>query len=642
MPPAPEPASPTADRAAPTEGARLGFWGAGLSTLAAAALAACGGGDDASGPSGGVGSGGVGAPAPGIGGGGTPEPTPGGGTPPPPPGTGGTPAPAPAPGTGGTPAPAPGGGAAPSPATPSPPAGQWAKPSNAKEAARFLAQATPGASKAEILALQNTTYAQWIEAQFNMPPSGLSYFAWQAKALDQEDLDRSSGGDHAQTGNMWRKLAESPDGLRQRMIHALAEIFVVYFTDGPGSMCYMDYMDRLEQNAFGNFRTLIERLILTKAMGVTLTYIGNTKADATKGSQPDENLAREIMQLFTIGLYELNADGSLRGGREDPTYDVADVQGLARVFTGWVEDRTLKPGAYKRDTQKYDLKQEDWRYETGAKSFLGVTIPAGTGAQESMRIALDALCNHPNVGPFIGKQLIQRFVTSNPSPGYISRVSAAFANNGQGQRGDLKAVLRAILLDAEARNPANSASPTFGKLREPMIRYANWIRAWKTTSRSGWWKDAPGYTYQSTRLNQGPLQSPSVFNFFRPGYVPPTSAIADQRLVAPEFQITTEISVAAFVNFMQQRFNLALIEHNNVDYRVDHSPLLALATEASSMKLIEEINLVLAAGQIPDATVSQMATAVDTISNKDLNGQRNRVQAALTLVIASPEYVVQK
>ena len=627
----------TGDDAATAGASRnLSFWGAGLSSLAAAALAACGGGDDASNPGGG--SGGVGAPAPGVvGGGGTPEPAPGpGATPTPAPAPGGSPAPTP-----GTPAPAPGGGATPSPGNP-PPAGQWATPANLKEAARFLAQATPGASKADILALMNTSYAQWLETQFQMPPSGLGYFAWQAKALDQEDIDKSTGGDHALTGNIWRKMVESPDGLRQRMIHALAEIFVVYLTDGPGSMCYMDYMDRLEQNAFGNFRTLIERLILTKAMGVTLTYLGNTKADATKGSQPDENLAREIMQLFTIGLYELNSDGSLKGGRETPTYDVADVQGLARVFTGWVENRDLLPGAYKRDTQKYDLKQEDWRYETGAKAFLGVTIPAGTTAKDSLTMALNTLFAHPNVGPFIGKQLIQRLVTSNPSPAYVARVSAAFANNGQNVRGDLKAVLRAILLDPEARNPANAASATFGKLREPMFRYSGWNRAWKTTSFSGWWKDMPGYSYDPTKLNQGPLQSPSVFNFFRPGYVPPTSAIADQRMVAPEFQITTEISVAAFVNFMQSRFNLSLIGHTNPDYRVDYTPLLALASEAGSQKLIEEINLVLAAGQIPDGRVAQMAAAVDTIPNKDAGGQRNRVQAALTLVIASPEYVVQK
>ena len=641
VPPAPEPASAARGSARPASGAPLGFWGAGLSTLAAAALAACGGGDDGGSGGGGLGGGGVGAPAPGVvGGGGTPEPAPGpGGTPSPGPAPSpGTPAPSPGTG-GGTPSPGP----APSPGTPAPPpAGQWAAPANLKEAARFLAQATPGASKAEIQALANTTYAQWIEAQFAMAPTGLSYFNWQSKALDQEDIDKSSGGDHAQIGNMTRKLVESPDGLRQRMVHALAEIWVVFFTDGPGSGCYMDYLDRLEQNAFGNFRTLMERLFLTKAMGTSLTYVGNTKADLVKGSQPDENMAREIMQLFTIGLYQLNADGSLKGGREQPTYDVADVQGLAKVFTGWVENRDLLPGAYKRDTQKYDLVQDARRYETAEKRFLGVTVPTGTSAQDSLRIALDTLFNHDNVGPFIGKQLIQRLVTSNPSAGYIGRVSAAFANNGAGVRGDLKAVVRAVLLDPEARNPANASSPTFGKLREPMFRYTNWLRAWKTTSRSGWWKDMPGYSSAPTKLNQGPLQSPSVFNFFSPGYVPPTSAIADQHMVAPEFQITTEISVAAFVNFMQERINLALIEHNNVDYRVDHSPLIALATEASSQKLVDEVNLVIAAGQIPDATAAAMATAIDTISNKDLAGQRNRVQAALTLVFASPEYVVQK
>ncbi len=475
-----------------------------------------------------------------------------------------------------------------------------------------------------------------------MAPMQPNYFDYQNKALDPGG---DSGGDHAQTGNMWRKMVQSPDTLRQRIIHALAEIFVVYFTDGPGSMCYMDYLDRLEQNAFGNFRTLLERITLTKAMGVTLTYLGNTKADPVKGNQPDENMAREIMQLFTIGLYQLNPDGSLKDGKEQPTYDVTDVQGLARVFTGWNEDRSPVPaGGNPRDTQKRDLKQEDWRYETGAKSFLGVTVPAGTSAKDSLRVALDTLCNHPNVGPFIGKQLIQRLVTSNPSPAYVARVSAAFANNGQGVRGDMKALIRAILLDVEARDPANSRQPTFGKLREPMFRYANWARAWKMRSLSGWWKFAPGYTSSVNTLNQGPLQSPSVFNFFRPGYVPPTTQIASRNLVAPEFQITNDSSVAGFVNYMENNvFNLSLLEHNNIDFRCDYEPLYKLAGDSAA--LLAEINLVLAAGQVSDMNIALMKGALDTITVKDANdrdGRRKRIHAALTMVIASPEYIVQK
>ena len=495
--------------------------------------------------------------------------------------------------------------------------------------------------------MASMSYAQWIEQQFATAPLTPNYFVWQGRALDQEDIDKSSGGDHAQTGNMWRKLVQSPDALRQRMVHALAEIFVVYFTDGPGSMCYMDYLDRLEQNAFGNFRTLLERITLTKAMGTTLTYLYNTKADPAKGSQPDENMAREIMQLFTIGLVELNQDGTLKNGIEVPTYDVADVQGLARVFTGWIEDKSAVPaGGYKRDGQKRDLTQEAWRYETGAKSFLDVTIPAGTSAIDSLRTALDTLFNHPNVGPFIGKQLIQRLVTSNPSPAYIGRVSAAFANNGQGVRGDMKAVIRAILLDTEARDPAIAALPTFGKLREPMMRYANWTRGWNATSPSGWWKNVPGYSSAADKLNQGPLQSPSVFNFFRPGYVPPTTQIAAHGMVAPEFQITNDTSVAGFVNYMQQQFNLTLIEHNNIDLRCNYAPLYALADD--SAKLLDEVNLVLASGQISATNITRMKAAIDeiaikdTATTKDNTGRRNRIWAALTLVIASPEYVVQK
>ena len=487
-----------------------------------------------------------------------------------------------------------------------------------------------GASKADILAMQRMTYAQWIDAQFNVAPIE-SYFSWQARALAADN------GHSVFIGNVWRKMVQSPDALRQRVIHALAEIFVVYMS-GTLSMSFMDYMDRLEQNAFGNFRTLLERIVLTKAMGRTLTYLYNNKANPAKGSQPDENMAREIMQLFTIGLYELNADGSLKGSAPTPTYDVADVQGLARVFTGWVEFQTPNEVGY--NSQKHDLVQDDRRYETGAKSFLGVTVPAGASAQASLKVALDTLFNHPNVGPFIGKQLIQRLVTSNPSPAYVARVSAAFANNGQGVRGDLKAVIRAILLDVEARDMQIAASPTFGKLREPMFRYANWARGWQATSPSTWWRNVPGFSMSAEKLAQGPLQSPSVFNFFRPGYVPPTTEIAARGLMAPEFQITNETSVAGFVNYMHSTINSSLLESQSIDIRANYAPLLALADNAGA--LLEEINLVLASGQVPPAVLTQMKSAVDTITVKDLAGRRNRVLAALTLVIASPEYIVQK
>ncbi|WP_228488171.1 DUF1800 domain-containing protein [Caenimonas koreensis] len=512
------------------------------------------------------------------------------------------------------------------------PASCAAGPATALDAARFLAQATHGASKADIAAMQATTYAAWVDTQIAMPRSQTHYDWLVEHGFSAEDFRNSTQG---LDNTIWHKLITAPDSLRQRVTLALSEILVVSVSGVNTAwrqFAVANYLDILEANAFGNYRTLLDQVSLSTAMGYYLTFRGNTKANVNTGSQPDENYARELMQLFTVGLLKLNSDGTPSGGE---TYVPADVSGLARVFTGWDVDTSGYVSPFPPDIHKRPMTQVPNRYETGAKTFLGVTIASGTSARDSLTLALDTLFNHPNLPPFVSRQLIQRLVTSNPSPTYVARVAAVFTNNGAGVRGDLAAVVKAILLDTEARDPANASSAEFGKLREPVVRFLNWARGFGATSPGDLWAigdvSDPG-----ARLGQSPMRSPSVFNFFRPGYVPPTSSIAAQGLVAPEFQITTESSVAGYINYMQRAVNGVGIG----DVRADYTALVALATDSAA--LLAEINLVLAAGQVPAARLATLKTALDTINPTTDAGKLNRVKAALTLVLAAPEYIAQK
>ncbi len=509
-------------------------------------------------------------------------------------------------------------------------------PSSAPEAARFLGQATLGYTHRQISDLLTSTYEDWIDAQVALPRTQ-SHYDWL--------VERGYGADQYSTSfagldnTIWRKLAGSPDSLRQSMTLALSEILVVSIAGISGTpfrqFCVANYLDILEEQAFGNYRTLLENVSLSTAMAIYLTYRGNAKANTRTGSQPDENYARELMQLFTIGVLELNNDGSVvtQSGVGVESYSQDDVSGLARVFTGWDIDSTGLTVSYER--HKRPLKQVAANYETGAKSFLDVTIAAGTDAITSLRTALDTLFNHKNLPPFFARHLIQRLVTSNPSPAYVQRVAGVFTNNGSAVRGDLAATLRAVLLDVEARDLINLSRPSFGKLREPIVRLLNWARGFSAGSASGLW--AIGDTSDpASRLGQSPLRATTVFNFFRPGYVPPGTAIATQGLVAPEFQIVSESSVAGYVNYVQNFVAGARIG----DVKADYSSLLALVDNSAA--LLDEINLVLAAGQLSATTLASLKVALDNIAVVTTTGKNNRIYAALTLVMAAPEFIVQK
>jgi uncharacterized protein (DUF1800 family) len=400
------------------------------------------------------------------------------------------------------------------------------------------------------------------------------------------------------------------------------------------------YLDVLEQHAFGNYRDLLEAVSLNPAMGYYLSHRGNRKADYPNNDTtrpptrvPDENYAREVMQLFSIGLYALNADGTLRleGGLPVETYGEDDVRGLARVFTGWDWIARTNP-----DWPRTPMAHTASRHSLEEKRFLGTTIPAGTDGPTSLRIALDALFNHPNTAPFISQQLIQRLVTSNPSPAYIARVSAAFADNGQGVRGDLRAVIDAVLRDAEAMAPGNITQPaaTWGKLREPVLRYTTFARNFGATFGGELWRIGD-LSDPAGQLGQSPLHSPSVFNFYRPGYVPPNTSIARASLVAPEFQITTDTSLPGYVNFMQRQ-----LTNPSGGLTLNYDAELALAADPAA--LVARLNRRLTNGAMGSATRDEIVAAVSALPSATAAQNLARVRTAVLMTVASPEYLVQK
>jgi len=498
-------------------------------------------------------------------------------------------------------------------------------------AARFLAQASMGATREQIARVIAVGYEGWLDEQFAMAPSTPR---WDALVADGYSADTNRNGQAGFDNCAWRKLIASPDTLRQRVALALSEILVVGIDGLTGAWRQFTgaaYLDLLEANAFGNYRTLLGAVSLSTAMGEFLTYRGSAKANTKTGSLPDENYARELMQLFTIGLVQLNLDGTpkLAQGRTQDTYGLDDITGLARVFTGWDYDLGTS-GNTTPDYKRRPMIQMAARHETGTKTFLGQTVAAGGTGMADLDAALDIIFGHPNVAPFISRQLIQRLVASNPSPAYVARVATVFNNDGKGVKGNLRAVVKAILLDKEAR--AIDAATGAGKQREPMLRFVAWARAFNATSPSNAW--AIGNTSDgASRLGQSPLRSPSVFNFFRPGYVPPGSEIAAANLVAPEFQLTNESSTVGYINFMQ-----TVVSRGVGDVKADYTALLALADDAAA--LLKELNIVLAAGQLSDATLGVLKPALAGMASGTDAARQNRVYAALTLVLAAPEFII--
>ena len=503
------------------------------------------------------------------------------------------------------------------------------------QAARFLSQSAMGGSIADIATAKQQGFAGWIDAQMALPRAS-SFTAW--LTANGYAAGANEGTDQGWDDCIWSQLAGGTDLLRQRVGLALSEIIVVGV---QGLQSYRQYMqagffDILWDNAFGNYRDILYAVSRNAAMSTWLTFNGASR-EVAGGAQPDENYAREIMQLFSIGLYQLNPDGSfvLANNKPVETYTNADIRGLARVFTGWVYDNQVAADPSFAARPVIAIAS---RHEPGAKTFLGRTIPAGTDAYDSIAQAIDIIFNHPNVGPFVGRQLIQRLVTSNPSPGYVGRVSAAFNDNGRGVRGDMRAVVRAVLLDAEARDDAVAlASPSFGKLREPVMRLTAYLRGFGATSPTNVF--AIGNTSDATsQLGQSPGRSPSVFNFFRPGYVPAATAIASGGLVAPEFQLENEESTTGYLNYMNAR--IAALPGN---VTIDFTAIDALAVPDSGV-MIDAMNLRLGA-QLPAADRAAIKTAVDAmpdLGDGQANWNSRKRGCALMMILSSPSFINSK
>ena len=498
------------------------------------------------------------------------------------------------------------------------------------QASRFLAQATFGPTPALIDAVVRDGYADWLDAQLAMPPSQ-THFDWLLRQRKNTEAFKGNGINAPLESTLWRKFISAEDQVRTRMAFALSEIFVVGVQSITASWPLFGaagFMDLLTEHALGSYQALLTAVTKNLSMGCMLTYRGNRKEDPKTGRHPDENYAREVMQLFSIGLLMLEPDGTVKlvNGAPVETYTNADVQGLARVFTGW----DINGPETNVEFHRRPMALNNALHSMSEKRFLGAVIPAGTDGRLSLQKTMDVICAHPNVGPFIGMQLIQRLVTSNPSPAYVRRVSAVFDDDGSGARGNLKAVLRAILLDPEARNP-NLNDPTWGKVREPILRFSGWARAFGATSINGAWA-MPDTTDNTIRLAQSPMRSATVFNFFRPRYSPPVTELAKRHLVAPELQITDETSIAGYLNFLA-----IYADRGWEDLQTQYAPEIALAKDPQA--LVARIVLLLAGDAFSARTADAIVEAVATVP---ANRPRDRVRAAILLVAASPEYLVQK
>jgi endo-chitodextinase len=528
---------------------------------------------------------------------------------------------------------------------PPPPTGASDRPQTKFEAARFLTQATFGPKQSEIDQLMSSSFSAWLEREFAKPTA--SHNQTVTKLVNAYYRGDFGSGEHANVESIYLQGARGDDQLRQRVAWALSQIMVIGDSATPRtSSVGPHYLDTLNKHAFGSYRQLLEDITLSTAMGLYLSHIGNEKEDPATGRLPDENYAREIMQLFTIGLWQLNQDGTQKknaAGNPIPTYGQDDIRGLAKVFTGFTYSRCLNIAS---PTNCIYGSRLGWAPEptivavaqfhsVSEKSFLGITLAANRTANADLKDALDTLFNHPNVGPFIGKQLIQRFVTSNPSAEYVGRVSAAFNNNGIGIRGDMKAVLRAIFLDAEARDMGKIANdPRFGKLREPIVRWLQFLRVFTKVSN-----DNRAY-YELNRMRpafgQWPLSAPSIFNFYRPTYSPP-GALKAAGMVAPEFQITHEYTIAATHNefHLWTSWDSKGLYGEHAD---DYGWLINVAGDAA--KLVDTLDGLLTYGTLHPVSRAAMVAAINTVP--EYEGNKGRAKMALKLFFSSPDYLIQK
>ncbi|XHC20392.1 DUF1800 family protein [Oceanicaulis alexandrii] len=554
-----------------------------------------------------------------------------------------------------------------------------------------MTQATFGPTPDDVSALTGTRASDWFLSELEKPASlHRPQLAAYRAMISDPDEDFPLLAVQSSTFSFWRNAIEGDDQLRQRMAFALSQILVVsnfggeLLTDIPEPV--VGYQDILVEGAFGNYRDLLEAVTYSPAMGYYLTYMGNQKGDPATGRMPDENYAREILQLFTIGVVRLGPDGApiLVDGQPVELYDNMDITGLARVFTGLDLDgldRRRFPTVEDAVDEWDGLEQAllapmeviDDRHSNEEKRFLDCAIPPGARAAQSIDQALDCIMAHPNVGPFVSRQLIQRFTTSAPEPDYVQRVARAFdagrytlpnqTRVGEGRKGDLAATLAAILFDPDVRDDAALTNTQFGKVREPLLRFAHWARAFDADA------SRPEYGLElfdlssPDELSQHPYRARSVFNFYRPGFVAPGTESGAAGLTVPELQIVNATSTTGYINFttfwafggqsMIPTDELAM-ELEEMGVPVDEAALerafvpdygeeIALANDASA--LVNHLDALLAYGSLSSDTKSAIIRAIKAEAIDEPGDQQalqDRVSLAVMLVMTSPDYLVQR
>lgn len=540
-----------------------------------------------------------------------------------------------------------------------------ASPPNGKAAARFLIQAAFGPDRddpadADLVAenaeqVMQLGYEGWLQAEFAKPATHLQPFTTFARTISDFYIDPKIPAWWSRAMGAPKEVPSGPDvaydALRHRVAFCLSQILVT--SDRPEVLAVepeamANYYDLLVDHSFGNYRDLLYHVTRHPVMGFYLSALKNQKPDPENNIFPDENYAREIMQLFSIGLWELNPDGTRKldgQGNFIPTYNNGTITNFARVFTGM---SFAGSNAFLNAPNNWlqPMKLWDAYHDCDPKTLLnGVTLPArtpaepdtGTATDLDLNAAIDNLFNHPNTGPFIGKQLIQRLVTSNPSPAYVERVATAFADNGSGVRGDMKAVIRAILLDVEARDPARMADPHFGKVREPFLRVVNMARAFNAASSSGY------YYLGSFFMDhyQEPMKSPSVFNFYLPNYSPP-GEIQNAGLVAPEMQVVNATSAISAPNYYYTAVLSGLhrwgVGNGAYNVKLDLTHELTLANDPDA--LIRRLDMALTGGSLTPGLHQVIRDSILRIPPGTFNRSNEVVRLALWLILTSPEYCV--
>ena len=528
------------------------------------------------------------------------------------------------------------------------------------DASRFLTQATFGATDTSIAEVQNLGINNWIDKQMALTPS----LMWPTMLQESKQFPKPainydgfpiSTFDYTDSMVAWWKLAvTSQDQLRQRVGLALSELFVMYGSTFDCVEPNAKYYDMLISNAFGNFRDILNSVTLSGEMGQYLTYLQNQKANPLTGTSPDENYSRELQQLFTIGLVQLNPDGTLlldSQGQPIPTYNNTTITETAKILTGWswqsstnnfLDTTHLNISYPDTDARLQPMVMYENYHDKTQKNIISLQqlnpllatptlVPAGQTGAADLKTLLDTLFNHPNTGPFISKQLIQKLVTSNPSPGYVYRVAQVFANNGKNVRGDLGAVVKAILTDYEARSPDVINNSGYGKIKEPVIRFVAALRALKTAAPNGRYMDSywgnpqvqgaaavpsGSFAWGASDLGQTPLRAPSVFNFFSPSYSP-SGSIAQAGLVAPEMQITDSHLAISQPNMLT---SLIYKTPPTDPYAPTPSPYLVndfsayLPLAQNPDSLISELDLIFCAGNMTLATKNIIKTSISQIT----------------------------